>query len=219
MTESPYFVKNLGHSEIGPDRAKISWSNPEGDPNTNPPTPPDPPSTGQVLYWEWNQPENQTDVYPLKMNHEIWLTGLKPNTLYYYRAKSTRAEAGFPGGVKVSIFPTPPAEANKFQTRPAFAFDWEGFFRPVDNPPAINEENAGRTIPVMFRLGGNQGKDIFAAGYPKCGGTATAGSLSYDASEDKYTYLWRTEKAWSGLRTLEVKLKDDSLHTAEFDFK
>jgi hypothetical protein len=209
MTEGPYFINNLQHGEIGSDRATISWSNPDLDP----------PSTGQVLYEERNQPEKKTDVYPLADKHEIRLTGLKPNTLYYYRAKSTREDSAFPGGVKVSIFPTPPAEGNSFQTRPAFAFDWEGFFSPVNNPPAINEVNAGRTIPVKFRLGGDQGRDIFAAGYPQSGGTATTGSLSYDAGEDQYTYTWRTDGAWSGRRRLIVKLKDNSEHTAEFDFK
>jgi hypothetical protein len=205
MTESTYFIEAPQHKDVGPNSAKIYWKNTE-----------EPETKGQVLYWEEGKGEQQSDESPLKMEHEIVLTGLKPNTLYHYRARSTREAAGFPGGVKVSISPLPPASGS-FRTLPAF--DWRGFFSPVNNPPSLNEVNPGRTIPVKFRLGGDQGKDIFAAGYPKCGGTATAGSLSYDASEDQYTYLWRTEKAWSGRRTLEVKLKDNSVHTAEFDFK
>jgi len=110
-----------------------------------------------------------------------------------------------------------------------------GFFQPVDNLPTLNVVNAGRAIPVKFSLGGDQGLDIFAAGYPAsavvtCGSTAedaieetvTAGSssLSYDASTDTYTYVWKTNKSWTGTcRTLVVKLDNGSYHYANFKFK
>ena len=114
--------------------------------------------------------------------------------------------------------------------------NFSGFFRPVDNPPAVNVENAGRAIPVKFSLSGNKGLDIFAAGYPvsqqfECnngapvGGieqTVTAGgsSLSYDAATDTYTYVWKTEKSWAGTcRGLIVKLNDGSDHMAFFQFR
>src|SRR6185369_12959558 len=76
--------------------------------------------------------------------------------------------------------------------------NFTGFFQPVDNLPVVNVVNAGRGIPVKFSLGGNQGLDIFAPGYPASGvipcnsndpasvleETVTAGSssLSYDPS-------------------------------------
>ena len=114
--------------------------------------------------------------------------------------------------------------------------NFNGFFPPVDNLPVLNEVNAGRAIPVKFSLGGNQGLDIFAAGYPKSQETAcdpttlvdgieqtvTAGSssLSYDPITDQYNYVWKTEKAWvNTCRQLVVKLNDNSVHRANFKFK
>jgi hypothetical protein len=116
------------------------------------------------------------------------------------------------------------------------SYDFAGFFSPVDNPPTTNVVKAGSAIPLKFSLGGDKGLDIFAAGYPQSGTipadpnasmddieqTVTAGesSLSYDAASDQYTYVWKTEKAWSGqTRQLVLKLDDDSEHKANFQFK
>jgi probable HAF family extracellular repeat protein len=112
---------------------------------------------------------------------------------------------------------------------------FEGFYQPVDNLPTLNKTKAGSAIPVKFSLGGDKGLDIFAAGYPKsrqidCDSTApldaieetaTAGSnsLSYDATTDRYTYVWKTDKAWANTcRQLVVKLADDTEHLANFKF-
>lgn len=49
--------------------------------------------------------------------------------------------------------------------------------------------------------------------------TVTAGesSLSYNPGDDRYTYVWKTEKAWAGTcRRLVVGLNDGSKHTADF---
>ena len=117
------------------------------------------------------------------------------------------------------------------------AYDFTGFFSPVDNPEvATNKAKAGSAIPVKFSLGGDQGLDIFESGYPKSGTmpcdstdsvdaieqTVTAGSssLSYDATTDTYTYVWKTNKAWAKTcRQLMVKLNDGSTeHVANFEF-
>lgn len=115
-------------------------------------------------------------------------------------------------------------------------YNFAGFFQPVDNLPVLNSVKAGQAIPVKFRLGGNQGLNIFEANYPKsqvisCDSTApvdgieetvTAGSssLTYDASTDTYTYVWKTEKSWANTcRQLVVKLNDGTLHRANFKFK
>ena len=115
-------------------------------------------------------------------------------------------------------------------------YNFNGFFPPVDNLPVLNAVNAGLAIPVKFSLGGNQGLDIFATGYPKsqqipCDPTAlvdgieqtvTAGSssLSYDPTTDQYNYVWKTEKAWANTcRQLVVKLNDNSVHRVDFKFK
>jgi len=113
-------------------------------------------------------------------------------------------------------------------------YDWNGFFQPVDNLPALNKAKAGSAIPVKFSLNGYQGLTIFLPGYPvstvtTCGttvtdtieSTVTAGSssLSYDATADQYNYVWKTDKAWAGsCRTLTVKLIDGTTHQANFQF-
>jgi hypothetical protein len=111
-----------------------------------------------------------------------------------------------------------------------------GFFQPVDNLPTQNAVKAGAAVPVKFRLGGNLGLNIFAAGYPKtqiiqCSTgelvdsieeTATAGSsgLSYDAATDQYTYVWKTDKSWAGsCRELQVKLNDGETYRARFTLR
>ena len=115
-------------------------------------------------------------------------------------------------------------------------YDWNGFFRPVDNLPTLNLAKAGSAIPVKFSLSGNQGLSIFGSPFPTskavvCGSTAdvdtievtvTAGgsSLNYDAVADQYIYVWKTEKGWAGTcRTLTVKLMDGTVHQANFKFK
>jgi hypothetical protein len=114
-------------------------------------------------------------------------------------------------------------------------YQWTGFFQPVDNLPTVNQVKAGSAIPVKFSLNGNKaGLNIFAVGYPKsstitCGSTAlidtveatvTAGasSLKYDSATDQYTYVWKTDKTWTGCRQLEVKLTDGMSYYANFKF-
>ena len=114
-------------------------------------------------------------------------------------------------------------------------YDFSGFFSPVSNPPVLNQVNAGRSVPVKFSLAGNQGLNILAANSPysqqvTCGtsnvsdiqetGTAGSSSLGYDASTDRYNYVWKTESSWAGTcRVLTVKLIDGTEHTAYFKFK
>ena len=116
-------------------------------------------------------------------------------------------------------------------------YDFAGFFRPVDNPPVVNRVKAGSAIPVKFSLAGDQGLDIFAAGYPRSYAiasdwaapiddlpfteTVTAGgsSLSYDPVAGQYIYVWKTEKDWAGTwRMLVVRLNDGTDHVAYFTF-
>ena len=115
-------------------------------------------------------------------------------------------------------------------------FNFAGFFAPVDNLPTINVVTAGSAIPLKFSLGGYQGLNIFAAGYPASSQipceaglpgdeieeTVNPGgsSLSYDATTDRYTYVWRTNRAWRGTcRILVVRLSDGTDHFAKFRFR
>lgn len=114
-------------------------------------------------------------------------------------------------------------------------YQFRGFFQPVDNALTLNVVTAGRAVPVKFSLEGNQGLNILAADYPRSQQTACDGAaptddietfsaggsgLSYDAANDTYTYVWKTEKGWAGkCRLLTVRLLDGSDHTALFKFK
>ena len=117
---------------------------------------------------------------------------------------------------------------------PRYAFD--GFRSPVDGLPTLNSMKAGAAVPVKFSLGGDHGLDIFAAGYPRsqvvaCDSAApvdgveqtlSAGGsgLTYDASIDLYTYVWKTDKSWAGTcRQLVLMLADGSTARANFKFK
>ena len=79
-----------------------------------------------------------------------------------------------------------------------------GAFAKLEPPPALNGAKAGKTVDLTFSLGGDQGLDIFADGYPatraiNCESgepeedpTPALGTLSYDPSRDLYTYAWLT---------------------------
>jgi Tol biopolymer transport system component len=115
------------------------------------------------------------------------------------------------------------------------AYDFAGFFAPVDNQPTLNKVNAGKAIPVKFSLTGDQGLDIFAAGYPQsapidCSSlaeidlieeTVAAGSssLTYHPETDRYHYVWKTDALWAGTcRRLVIGLADGTFHRADFKF-
>jgi hypothetical protein len=89
---------------------------------------------------------------------------------------------------------------------------------------------------VKFGLSGDQGLDVFAAGYPasaaaRCDSTnpvdaieqtvtANASGLTYDADTGRYSYVWKTSSGWAGgCRQLAVKLTDGTVHRANFKFK
>jgi hypothetical protein len=114
-------------------------------------------------------------------------------------------------------------------------FNFTGFFAPVKNPPIINEMNAGRSVPLTFSLGGNQGLAVLAAGYPKSrqvqcatlnpvdsveGTTTAANSFTYDPATDTYTYVWKTEKSWAGTcRQVSVQFIDGQTYLLNFSFR
>ncbi len=120
------------------------------------------------------------------------------------------------------------------------AYDFTGFFSPVNDQPTVNVAKAGSAIPVKFSLNGDQGLGVFDTGYPKsqvvdCSALSTtnadgiestvssgASQLSYAATSDQYTYVWKTDKAWSGTcRQLVVRFNDQahSVYRASFKFK
>lgn len=40
------------------------------------------------------------------------------------------------------------------------AYDFDGYYPPVANPPAINAAKAGSVVPLRFSLGGDFGLDV-----------------------------------------------------------
>ena len=113
-------------------------------------------------------------------------------------------------------------------------YEFDGFFAPIDNG-VPNIVKAGRAIPVKFSLGGDRGLDIFADGSPSvhslaCSDledgdlieeTVAAGQsgLEYDAGTDTYTYVWKTNRAWTDTcRRLVLEFADGTLATAVFSF-
>ncbi len=111
-----------------------------------------------------------------------------------------------------------------------------GFLPPVDNFPEMNSMKAGATVPVKFALGGDQGLDIFAEGYPlsrriSCDTqlpsdpieetvAASNSGLKYDTVTGHYSYNWKTASRWSGTcRQLTLKLDDGTEHPLNFRFK
>jgi hypothetical protein len=116
-------------------------------------------------------------------------------------------------------------------------FNFTGFFAPVNNLPTLNVAKAGSAIPVKFRLGGNQGLNIFATGFPKvipisCGVsapvdpvellvTSSTSQLTYDATADQYTYTWKTSPAYASGTCNELVLQfiDGATRRADFKWK
>jgi hypothetical protein len=48
--------------------------------------------------------------------------------------------------------------------------------------------------------------------------TANSSGLTYDATTDLYTYVWKTQRNWTGCRQLVVKLADGKEYRANFAF-
>ena len=111
--------------------------------------------------------------------------------------------------------------------------------QPVDNPPTLNLVNAGRTIPVKWRLAGAAGTSQSSLGtfislqsnavdcdssppdaIPDSATSLSGESLQYDDVAEQYVYNWRTDKSWAGTcRQIWLTLADGTIHTAKFKFK
>ena len=85
---------------------------------------------------------------------------------------------------------------------------FDGFFAPVDNN-MLNVAKAGSAIPVKFSLGGDQGLDTFAAGYPKAVRISCDTGESADAVEEYTAASTSGLKYDARLRPLPVQLEDD----------
>jgi hypothetical protein len=104
----------------------------------------------------------------------------------------------------------------------------------VDNNGVLNIAKAGSAIPIKFSLGGDFGLNVLlevptatALTCPTGAGAdaieelaKTPSGLSYDATSDQYTYIWKTQSGWKGTcKKLHMPLSDGIDHTALFQFK
>lgn len=115
-------------------------------------------------------------------------------------------------------------------------YAFSGFFGVLQNLPVANEVVAGKAVAAKFKLNGDQGLAVIAAGYPAsqpitCDAfavtdpveetvDATTSSLSYKPETDMYQYTWKTTVAWKNTcRRLNIKLNDGTDHVLYFLFK
>lgn len=106
--------------------------------------------------------------------------------------------------------------------------------QPVDALPVVNKAQAGSSVPLKFTLGGDRGLTVLAGG-PTSGAmtcasgatvdsleetaTSAASGLSYDAVTGVYSWIWKTQKSWSGTcRQLVLSLSDSNVMRFNFTF-
>jgi hypothetical protein len=114
------------------------------------------------------------------------------------------------------------------------AYKFEGFFTPVDNPPATNRATAGQVIAVKWRLTDYGGGAVDSAasfvqltsGGPTCSSDPTAAREASNGSGLRYLrdgtwqFNWQTQRSYAGqCRTIALHLADGTTHTAKFQFR
>jgi alpha-tubulin suppressor-like RCC1 family protein len=124
----------------------------------------------------------------------------------------------------------------------ATTYRFTGFFAPVDNRPTVNTANAGRTIPMKYRLVELEGTPVsspssfvsFSSAKVNCGTLETEGADSIETytgnsglkyqGDGNWHFNWATSKSYASssqgpCRVLTLKLADGSTHNTSFKFK
>ncbi|WP_291980596.1 PxKF domain-containing protein [Luteitalea sp.] len=113
-----------------------------------------------------------------------------------------------------------------------------GFLAPVENLPVLNVGQAGRTIPIKWRLARPEGTPVTALSSfvsltesaVACDASpdsvleeqlaeSTAGGLRYDAEDDVFIFNWKTQKGVTGCRVVTVTLDDGERYVARFKLR
>jgi WD40-like Beta Propeller Repeat len=105
-------------------------------------------------------------------------------------------------------------------------YPFNGFAAPVANG-ALNDLRAGDGVPLKFSLAGSYGLDVVTdaaqqpidctSGAPLGAATPAGGTLTYNATQDRYLYDWSSQKAWAGTcRSVTLSLRDGTRHEADF---
>jgi WD40-like Beta Propeller Repeat len=114
------------------------------------------------------------------------------------------------------------------RTRYTVVYPFEGFGVPIASS-GLTDLKAGDAVPLKFSLHGAYGLDavtgttqqpIDCATGAQLGPPATAnGTLSYNASQDRYLFAWSTAKSWAGsCRSISISLRDGTSHGADIRF-
>ena len=105
-------------------------------------------------------------------------------------------------------------------------YPFDGFYSPLVAEPAAATVKAGEAVPVKFSLHGDRGLDVVTrAAWRPCSSTtndssAAAGSLTYSAGPDRYTFMWASDKAWAGsCKEFLLTLRDGTTHAAYVSFR
>ena len=116
-------------------------------------------------------------------------------------------------------------------------YGFSGFLAPVDNPPALNQATAGRTVPIRWKLRNGSGGFITSLNavssitsrpipcdsrpveqVPDSDSTAPS-ELKVNA-DGEFIYTWRTDRTWAGTcRRLTVTLNDGTAPFVDFRFR
>ena len=162
------------------------------------------------------EPDHQTPLFSDEMTHVVFSPywNIPPTIAKDETLPAVAKDPAFLERQNIEIVRVAGNAADPVTRTVKVIYDFAGFFSPVNNPPAINLMNAGRTVAVKFSLAGNQGLGIMAAGSPysqqvSCStsapiydieGAETSGNstLTYDAGSNQYHYNWKTESSWAG---------------------
>jgi len=122
------------------------------------------------------------------------------------------------------------------ETSTVEAWDFQGFFSPVDPIPMNNSMKAGAAVPLKWRILDATGAPLrnlaaatisvstlscgSAVGSAEIEQTAAVGSPLQNLGNGYYQLNWKTAKAYAGsCKTLHLDVGDGVTHDAYFDFR